>query len=71
MKFSNFLAKMSNAAYGQLWFDNEGGKTRITWEYSFTYRNIFARMFLSMFLSLLYLKFMKNALKNAKVQLEK
>lgn len=68
--FSNFFRKLTNAAYGQLWFDNEDGKTRITWEYSFTYRNIFARMFLSIFLSMAYKKFLQKDLEIAKNCLE-
>lgn len=70
-KFSNFLKKLSNAAYGQLWFDHIDGKTRITWVYSFTYKNIFARMALSLFLTFIYKKFMRVSLKNAKAVLEK
>ena len=69
--FSNFLSKMSKAAYGQLWFDNENGETRITWEYSFTYRNIFAHIFLSLFLTMTYKKFMRKSLANAKAEIEK
>ena len=70
-KFSNFLKKLSKAAYGQLWFDLVDGKTRITWEYSFAYKNIFARMALSLFLTFVYKKFMRKSLENAKIELEK
>ncbi|XOV66329.1 MAG: SRPBCC family protein [Fluviicola sp.] len=70
-KFSNFLKKLSDAAYGQLWFDHVDGKTRITWEYSFTYKNIFARMALSLFLTLVYKKFMNTSLENARIEMEK
>lgn len=70
-KFSNFLKKLSDAAYGQLWFDEVGGQTRITWVYSFTYKSFLSRVFLSLFLSLSYRKFMQASLKNAKEQLEK
>lgn len=69
--FSNFLKKLSNDAYGQLWFDHIDGKTRITWEYSFSYKNIFARMALSLFLTFVYKKFMRVSLENAKKALEK
>lgn len=68
--FNNFLEKLSGEAYGQLWFDNEGDKTRITWEYSFNYHNIFSRMILSLFLTFAYKKFMKAGLVNAKANLE-
>lgn len=64
-QFSNFLGKLSDAAYGQLWFDNEGEQTRITWEYSFTYKNGLARIVLSLFLSLVYKRFMVSDLKLA------
>lgn len=69
--FSNFLKKLSNAAYGQCWFDQVDGKTRITWVYSFTYRNFFARIFLSLFLTLAYKKFMQASLNNAQAILNK
>jgi len=69
-KFSNFLKKLSNAAYGQLWFDHIDGKTRITWVYSFSYKNIFARMALSLFLTFVYKKFMRVSLDHAKKALE-
>lgn len=68
--FSNFLKLLSNAAFGQLWFDTIDDQTRITWDYSFSYRNIFARAILSIFLSLVYKKFMKNALQAAKGYIE-
>ncbi|GAB5417082.1 MAG: hypothetical protein Crog4KO_19480 [Crocinitomicaceae bacterium] len=70
-KFSNFLKKLSDAAYGQLWFDHIDGKTRITWEYSFSYKNIFARMALSLFLTFVYKKFMRVSLENAQKELGK
>lgn len=69
--FSNFFKKLTDAAYGGLWFDDEDGKTKITWEYSFTYKNIFARMFLSMFLTFSYKKFLQHDLEIAKGILEK
>lgn len=68
--FSNFLGKLSDAAYGQIWFDQIENQTRITWEYYFTYKSIFARIVLSLFLSLGYKKFMQNSLQNAKQLLE-
>ena len=69
--FSNFIGKLSSIAYGQLWFDNENGKTRITWNYSFKYRNIFAKIFLYLFLKMTYRKFMLQGLINVKNNLEK
>jgi hypothetical protein len=70
-QFSNFLKKMSDAAYGQLFFDTVGEQTRITWAYSFTYKNVFARIFLSSFLTFSYRKFMMKSLENAKNELDK
>jgi hypothetical protein len=69
-EFSDFLRFLTKEAYGQLWFDTIDDKTRITWEYSFSYRNIFARAFLSLFLSMVYKKFMKNSLLEAKGYIE-
>lgn len=68
--FSNFLERLSGDAYGQLWFDREGEGTRITWEYTFHYKNFLDRIGLSLFLSLVYLKFLKQSLTNAKAILE-
>lgn len=70
-KFSNFLNKLAECAYGQLWFDHVDGQVRITWEYSFAYRNIFTRAVLSLFLTFVYKKFMKKSLANAKAILDK
>lgn len=68
--FSNFLRYFSAKAYGQVWFDTVDGQTRISWEYSFSYKNLLAKGFLSLFLTLLYKKFMVKALKNAKDYIE-
>lgn len=68
--FSNFLGKLSNAAYGQIWFDQLDNQTRITWEYYFTYRSVVARIGLSLFLIIGYKRFMKNSLLHAKTVLE-
>ena len=70
-EFGGVFDKLTAAAYGECWFDHVEGKTRITWEYSFTYKSIFARMILSIFLSTAYKKFMLNCLENAKNMLEK
>ncbi|MCJ7465334.1 MAG: hypothetical protein MUO53_01400, partial [Maribacter sp.] len=69
--FRKLLGFMSKKAYGQLWFDTLDDKTRITWEYSFSYKNSFVRPLLSLFLSLFYKKFLINSLENAKGCLEK
>jgi hypothetical protein len=69
--FKKLLGFMTKKAYGQLWFDSLDDKTRITWAYSFSYKNRFVRPLLSLFLSLFYKKFLVNSLKNAKGCLEK
>lgn len=69
-KFTNPFRFLTKAAYGQLWFDINDHQTRITWEYTFTYRNFFARIFISLFMTLLYKKFMQRALNNAKGVIE-
>jgi len=68
--FSDFLKKLTNIAYGQLWFDRIDEKTRITWVYSYSYKNIFARLFLWLFNHMVFKKFMQRGLNNAKGQLE-
>lgn len=65
-KFSNAFRFMTSAAYGQLWFDVNDKQTRIIWEYSFTYRNLFARFFISIFMTLIYRRFMEKCLEYAK-----
>lgn len=69
-KFSNAFRFLTKAAYGQLWFDVNDDKTRITWEYSFTYRNFFARIIIALFMSLIYKQFMQQALNYAKGVIE-
>lgn len=69
-RFTNPFRFLTKAAYGQCWFDVNDNQTRITWEYSFSYRNIFARMLISLFMTLSYKKFMKQCLDNAKVIIE-
>jgi hypothetical protein len=68
--FSDFLRKLTNAAYGQLWFDRIDDKTRITWMYSYTYKNTFSRIILWLFNTLLFKKFMQKGLNNVKVHIE-
>ncbi len=68
--FSDFLKHLTNAAFGQLWFDTVDDKTRITWVYSYTYKNIFARAVLWLFNQLLFKKYMQKALINAKGEIE-
>ncbi|MDG1331330.1 MAG: SRPBCC family protein [Crocinitomicaceae bacterium] len=69
-EFTNFFGKLTNKAYGQFWFDEEGEDVRVTWEYSFTSKNFFARILMSVVLSMGYRKFMLKGLMNAKGLLE-
>jgi hypothetical protein len=69
--FSDFLKKLTDAAFGQFWFDPADGQTKITWVYSYTYKNSYSRIVLSLFNWLFFRKFMQSGLNNAKVQLEK
>jgi len=69
-EFNNSIKHFSKVAYGQLWFDTIDDKTRITWEYSFTYKNILARMILSIILTFVFKKFMQESLKHAKEYIE-
>jgi hypothetical protein len=68
--FSGAIRKLTSTAYGQCWFDTMDGKTRIKWDYYFTYKNIFARMILSLILTFSYKKFMVQSLDNAKKVIE-
>ncbi|MGB1307582.1 MAG: SRPBCC family protein [Oceanihabitans sp.] len=72
-KITNFTSKLKHltkAAYGQVWFNTINDKTHITWDYTFTYKNIFARILLSMVLTLAFKKFMQSSLKHAKQYIE-
>jgi hypothetical protein len=69
-QFSNIVKHLTNIAYATIWFDTIGDQTRITWDYSFTSKNIFAKMGLWLFLLFGYKKFLNNALKWAKINLE-
>lgn len=64
--FTNSIKHFSKLAYAEAWFDSIDGKTRITWDYYFTYKNIFARMILSIILTFIFKKFMQVSLNNAK-----
>jgi hypothetical protein len=69
-EFSGAIKKLTDTAYGQCWFDTIKGETRITWDYTFTYKSILSRMVLSLILTFSYKKFMRKSLENAKVLLE-
>ena len=65
-QFSNFFKYITDKAFGNIWFDTIDDKTRITWVYSFTYKNVFAALFLSLFMPLFLKKFLQNGLNNLK-----
>jgi hypothetical protein len=67
--FSDFLRKLTDAAFGQFWFDEIDGNTRILWEYSYTYKNRFSRVVIWLFNVLFFKKFIQRALDNAKIQI--
>lgn len=69
--FSDFLKKLTDAAFGQFWFEPSNGQTKITWRYSYTYKNNYSRLILWLFNGLFFRKFMQSGLNNVKVQLEK
>lgn len=69
--FSDFLKKLTDAAFGQFRFDPSNGQTKITWVYSYTYKNRYCRIILSLFIWLFFRRFMQRGLNNAKAQLEK
>lgn len=65
--FTNFFRKLTDAAYGELWFDRYGDRTRITWMYAYTYKNIFAGAFIWIFNALVFRKFMQKGLERARI----
>lgn len=69
-RFTNVMKKLTSLAYGQLWFDSIGDKTRITWVYRFTYKNFLSKLILKLILKFMFKKFMANSLKNAKNYIE-
>lgn len=69
-EFSGKINKFTDAAYGQCWFDTIKGETRITWDYTFTYKNLLSRIVLSLILTLSYKKFMRKSLENARTIIE-
>lgn len=69
-EFTNIMRKFTSHAYGQLWFDTIDDKTRITWEYSFTYKNLVSRLILGILLPKKFKKFMEQSLENARLYIE-
>ena len=68
--FSDFFKYLTEKAYGCLWFDTIDDKTRVTWVYAFTYKNIFGRLFLALFVPLFLKKYLQKGLNNAKEYIE-
>ncbi|AUC80769.1 SRPBCC family protein [Lacinutrix sp. Bg11-31] len=69
-EFTNSIKHFSNTAYAQVWFNTIDDKTRITWDYTFTYKNIFSRLILNLILTFVFKKFMQASLNNAKKYIE-
>jgi len=70
-QFNQLFGKLTDAAFGQIWFDQINDQTRIKWKYTFTYKNIFAKALLSVILTLYYKRYLEKALIRAKANLEK
>jgi hypothetical protein len=70
-KFSNFFRFLTDVAYGQIAFEQRGANTKVTWTYTFTCKNLFARAFLAMFMEMVYVGFLNRSLALAKSNLEK
>ena len=68
--FTNAIKKFTDAGFGQFWFDRVGNKTRVTWVYTFSYKNIFSKIILKLLLKFVFKKFMYNNLVNAKNYIE-
>ena len=69
-EFTNKLRHFSNVAYGQVWIDTIDDKTRITWDYTFKYKNLFSKIMLSFVLTFVFKKFMQESLDHAKAYIE-
>jgi hypothetical protein len=68
--FTNFFRKLTDTAYGELWFDRYGEKTRITWVYAYAYKNFFAGLFITLFNALVFRKFMQKGLERARILMD-
>ena len=70
-QFTNILKKFSKEAYSQVWFDNVDDKTRITWNYMYTSKNLIAKLLLKVILNMIsYEDFMQESLENARDYIE-
>ena len=70
-KFTNIIRKFAHHAYGEVWIDNMEDQTRITWDYSYVYKNIFSKLLLKLVLGMIsYKKFMQKSLEYAKFYIE-
>lgn len=69
-EFTNIMKRFSTHAFGQLWFDRVNGQTRITWDYSFTYKDPICHLILKILLPKMFKKFMEQSLENAKHYIE-
>ncbi|MGB6268968.1 MAG: SRPBCC family protein, partial [Olleya sp.] len=69
-EFTNSLKHFSKVAFSQVWFETVDDKTRITWDYTFKYKNMFSKLMLSFILTFVFKKFMNQSLINAKKYIE-
>lgn len=69
-QFTSVFKYLTKAAYGQFWFDVNDDQTRITWEYSITYRNLLSKVLISLLMPLIFKKFLMQSLTNAKGVIE-
>ncbi len=69
-EFTNVFRHLIKVAHGQCAFEKTPTGTKVTWNYSFTCKNIFGTLFFMGFVPLVYLGFMKQCLRLAKGVLE-
>jgi hypothetical protein len=60
--YTNYAGLMIDHAIGEFDYEDEGGRTRLTWTYSFLPRSALARPFVSRFVSGTWTELMRNTL---------
>jgi hypothetical protein len=60
--YTNYARLMIDHAIGEFTYEDEGGKTRLTWTYSFQPRSVIVRPFLSRFVNGTWAELMRNTL---------
>jgi len=61
--YTNYARLMIDHAVGEFDFEDDGGRTRLTWTYSFRPRSVIVRPFLSNFVSGTWADLMRNTLR--------